>query len=103
MASEQQDVEKAPKHKAEPGTINPETVEKRLFHLSYNLCDEEPSFMEFRLLQLLNIVDIQYDLARDEATVRKDMRASNAKMKELRTKLHEYGTCLRLSDLLAPS
>jgi hypothetical protein len=106
MASETQDVEKAlpPKSKREPGTISSGMdYEERLFHYSYDSCDEEPSFMEFRLLQLLNIVGVQNDLAKHEAVVRKDMRISSAKMKELRTTLHEYGTSPRLCDLLAPS
>ena len=78
--------------------------DERLFHYSYDSCDKEPSFMEFRILQLLNIVGIQNDLAKHEAGVRKDMRVSTARMKELRTALHEYGTSLRLCDLLlAPS
>ena len=77
--------------------------EEQLFRYSYDSYNEEPHFMEFRLLQLLNIVGIQNDLAKHEAVVRKDMRASSAKMKELRTTLHEYGTSPRLCDLLLAS
>jgi hypothetical protein len=107
MASETKDVEKAlpSKSKREPGMITHDMeYDERLFHYSYDSCDKEPSFMEFRILQLLNIVGIQNDLAKHEAGVRKDMRVSTARMKELRTALHEYGTSLRLCDLLlAPS
>jgi len=113
MPPEKQDVEKAkspeskqddekaksPESKPEsgngmiyPGIYPMMQYSQRLVHYASESRDEEPHLMEFRLLQWLNIIGIQNDLARHEAAVQKSGDISSDKMKELRTTLHEYGT-----------
>jgi hypothetical protein len=110
---EKQDVEKvkSPDSKPEsgngmiyPGIYPRLSYDQRVFHYADESRDEEPHLMEFRLLQWLNIIGIQNDLARHEAAVQESKNISSDTMKELRTTLHEYGTspgdgC----DLVAPS
>jgi hypothetical protein len=106
MPPEKQDVEKAKSQESKQDVEKPESgngmiypgiypmmqYSQRLVHYVSESRDEEPHLMEFRLLQWLNIIGIQNDLARHEAAVQKSGDISSDKMKELRTTLHEYGT-----------
>jgi hypothetical protein len=126
MAAEKPDVEKAMAAKPKPDSriiVTEMTTGEKVFHYAYDSCDEDPHFMEFRFLQWLNIVELQNDLATREAAFRNkksiatvetkdsgtekrgpstEKTDSGAKMKELRTKLHEYGTAPRMCHIHSP-
>jgi hypothetical protein len=111
MSSEKQDVEKASPPKTEPehpdnlvaGKFNLDTWEKLLYY-SARTEGEKRYFVEFRLLQRLNIIEMQSDLAQFTADVRnrKSQSLSDPEKESLRKTLHEYGTNLRHSDPLTP-
>jgi hypothetical protein len=109
MSSEEQDVEKASSLKTEPehpsnfvaGKFNLDTWEK-LHYDSTKAEGEKRYFIEFRLLQRLNIVEMQDDLAKRTEDVRKGKSLSGPEKESLRKTLHEYGTNPRHSDPLMP-
>ena len=75
----------------QPGMILPwMDYPQRLFHYTYASSDENLLFMEFKLLQRLNITEIQNDLAKCKASVWKGMSASRQDMINLRTTLGDY-------------
>jgi hypothetical protein len=100
MPSEKQDVEKASSPKTESknpdssvtGKSNLKPDWDRLLHYTKNSVDEKPHFMEFRLLQRLNIVEIQYDLAKRTADAVDNKNPPDVERESLRKSLHEYGT-----------
>jgi hypothetical protein len=74
-----------------PGMILPGMdYAQRMFHYTYSSADEI-LFMEFRLLQRLNLVELQNELARIKAAVWSEMSASEGDLKKLRITMHEYG------------
>jgi hypothetical protein len=114
MPLETQDDEKASASRTElehldnsvPGKPNPKPSWQQLLAYTKTLVDTEiPHFMEFRLLQRLNIVDMQYDLAKrtaDVSDVSKDKSPFSPEQESLRKVLREYGTSPRLRDPLTP-
>ena len=68
------------------------TYPQRLFHHTYASQNEDAHFMEFRLLQRLNLVQLQNELARIKGKVWRNLEASEEDMKDLRVKLRDYGT-----------
>jgi hypothetical protein len=76
----------------QPGMLLPEmSYEQRLFHYTYSTADEKLLFMGFRLLQRLNLVHLQNELAQLKSAVWKDMSADRKDLKKLRVTMHEYG------------
>jgi|SRR5580700_11828258 hypothetical protein len=76
----------------QPGMILPGMdYAQRLFHYTYSTAEDRPFFMEFRLLQRLNLIDLQNELARSKAAVWNGMRASKSDLQTLRITMHEYG------------
>ena len=68
------------------------TYSQRLFHHTYASQNEDAHLMEFRLLQRLNLVQLQNELARIKGKVWRNLEASEEDMKDLRVKLRDYGT-----------
>ena len=68
---------------------------ERLFHHTYASLTEDMQFLEFRLLQRLNLVQLQNELARHKASVWKDMEASESELKAIRRTLSDYGEFLK--------
>jgi hypothetical protein len=77
-------------------------LKKRLIDYAKTSFDQKHHFIEFRLLQWLNLVEIQYDLAKRTAYVRKGGRLSDTEKESLRMSLREYGTSPRPCDPLMP-
>jgi hypothetical protein len=110
MQSEKQDAEKASSPKTESkhpdnsvtGNPNSKPDWERLLHYAKHSVDEKPHFIEFRLLQRLNIVEIQYDLVKRTAAALEGMDPPDTEEGSLRKSLHEYGTSPRLCDPLMP-
>ena len=76
----------------QPGMLLPEmSYAQRLFHYTYSTADEKLPFMGFRLLQRLNLVHLQNELAKLKIAVWKDMRANESDMQKLRVTMHQYG------------
>ena len=67
------------------------TYSQRLFHHTYASQNEDAHFIEFRLLQRLNLVQLQNELAQIKGEIWNNMEASEEKMKTLRVTLREYG------------
>lgn len=65
--------------------------EERLFHYTYSTRHDEPHFLEYRLLQRMNIFHLQNKLALLKGSTWKDQKAVESDMDELRTTLHHYG------------
>jgi len=109
MSSEKQDVEKASPPKTGPehpdnivaGKFNFDTSEKLFYHSAKKEA-EKRYFIEFRYLRRFNIAEMQDDLAKRTAEVRKGKSLSDKEKESLRKTLHEYGTNLRHSDPLTP-
>ena len=75
-----------------PGVITEKmTYSQRLFHHTYASQNEDAHFIEFRLLQRLNLVQIQNELAQFKGDIWTKMGASQEEMKNLRVTLREYG------------
>ena len=73
-----------------PGMILPGMdYAQRMFHYTYSSADEI-LFMECRLLQWLNLVEIQNELARIKAAVWSEISASEGDLEKLRITMHEY-------------
>lgn len=53
--------------------------------------NEDPHFMIFRVLQRVNIIHIQNELARYKAIVRSEESASAEDLSQLRKLIHDYG------------
>ena len=64
--------------------------ENRLFHYAY-ATRHDLHFLEYRLLERMNIFHLQNKLARLKGSVWKEQKASDSEMDELKTTLHEYG------------
>ncbi len=67
------------------------SYEERLYHYVLGSVDDRLSFMEFRLLQRLNLVELQNELARIKVKVWNQKGASEHTMEKLRTSMHAYG------------
>ena len=110
MSSEKQDVEKASPPKTEPehpdnfatGKFNLDTSWEKLLYDSTRTEGEKRYFIEFRYLELLNIIEMRNDLAKRTANVRNDESLCGPKTEGLGKILHEYGTNPRHSDPLTP-
>jgi hypothetical protein len=66
-------------------------LKKRLIDYAKTSFDQKHHFIEFRLLQWLNLVEIQYDLAKQTTTLWADPSRISVEKQSLRTTLHEYG------------
>lgn len=76
----------------QPGMSLPNmNYDQRLFHYTYSIADEKSSFMSFRLLQRLNLVHLQNELAQLKINVWKNMSASPEDLVTLRRTMSEYG------------
>lgn len=76
----------------EPGIIQDGMLySDRLFHYAYASQAEDVHFMEYRLLQRMNIFHIQNELARLKGTCWTNLDADENTMNQLKTTLHEYG------------
>ena len=64
---------------------------QRVFHHTYACQSEDVQFLEFRLLQRLNLVQLQNELARHKAAIWEGMEASEEELKAVRGTLHDYG------------
>lgn len=67
------------------------THEQRLFHHGIASMNEEPSFMQFWLLQKTNLIEIQNDLAKLRGRIFDERAVSSQTAKELRVLMHDYG------------
>lgn len=65
--------------------------EEKLFEYAKNVSIAEPHFLEFRLLQRLNLAQIQNELAQCKGQILAGSSASEKELKKLRVILHEYG------------
>jgi hypothetical protein len=75
----------------QPGMLLPEmSYQQRLFHYTYSTADDKLLFMQSRLLQRLNLVHLQNELAQLKIAVWKDMSANHSDMQKLRVTMHEY-------------
>ena len=74
------------------GSCDPSmTYSQRLFHHTYASQNEGAHFMEFRLLQRINLVQLQNELSQMKGRVWTKLDISETDLKELRVKLREYG------------
>ncbi|KAI4269808.1 MAG: hypothetical protein LQ337_007058 [Flavoplaca oasis] len=71
------------------------TYSQRLFHHTYASQRENAHFIEFRLLQRLNLVQLENELAQLKGKVWSHMDASDQDMKLLRATLRDYATAIR--------
>ena len=79
-------------HSGAPGMLKDGmTYSQRLFHHTYASQTEDAHFLEFRLLQRLNLVQLQNELARHKGAIWKNMEASEDDMRCLRVTLSDYG------------
>ena len=67
------------------------TYNERLFHYTYASQQDEVHFMEFRILQRLNIFRLQNKLAELKASCWKELKPSDVDFENLKTTLHDYG------------
>ncbi|ETI27969.1 hypothetical protein G647_00418 [Cladophialophora carrionii CBS 160.54] len=67
------------------------SYEDRLFHYTYATRYDELHFLEWRLLQRINIFNLQNKLARLKGTYWTKQQVSNSESDELRSTLHQYG------------
>ena len=77
----------------QPGRLHESMDEsERLFHYTVAIINrqQDPFILGYELLQRLNLVNIQNDLARYKADIWKDMRASKEQMENLRKCLTNY-------------
>ncbi len=68
---------------------------QRLFHHTYASQNEDVHFIEFRLLQRLNLVQLQNELAQMKGDIWTNMEISEEKAEALRVTLRHYGKYLR--------
>ncbi|KAL3958312.1 hypothetical protein ACCO45_006474 [Purpureocillium lilacinum] len=70
---------------------------RRLFeYVTRSLSEEEDfHFLRFELLQRLNIVNLQVQLARIKSRIQRDGEASADDLEDLTTKLQQYATAIR--------
>jgi len=71
------------------------SYEERLYNYVVGSADDRLSFMEFRVLQRLNLVELQNELARIKVEVWSGRRASADAIEKLRTSMHAYVTAIR--------
>ena len=64
---------------------------ERLFHYAYASQVDDVHFMEYRLLQRVNIFHIQNELAKLKAAYWTNLNAGNDTLDELKVTLHDYG------------
>ena len=64
---------------------------ERLFHYAYASQINGVDFMEYRLLQRINIFRLQNELAKLKAACWTNLDADDGKMDQLKTTLHDYG------------
>ncbi|KAF7923195.1 uncharacterized protein EAE98_007900 [Botrytis deweyae] len=78
------------------GIVKDEMSEaERLFHYSYAARSEEPCFLAFRGLQILNITHLQLELAKKKGAIRTNNTASNTDIQDLASILHQYADAIR--------
>jgi len=65
--------------------------DERLLHYTYATQQHELHFMEFRILQRLNIFRLQNRLARLKGNVHANLRAYESDADKLEATLHSYG------------
>ncbi|ERF74210.1 hypothetical protein EPUS_03400 [Endocarpon pusillum Z07020] len=68
---------------------------ERLFHYAHASQRNDVHFMEYRLLQRINIFRLQNELANLKAAFWTNLEADDGKMDQLKTTLHDYATALR--------
>jgi hypothetical protein len=75
-----------------PGVIDDGmTYDERLFHYSYATRRDELHLLEFRLLQRMNIFNLQNKLARLKGSCWGIQALADSEMNEMRDTLHQYG------------
>jgi hypothetical protein len=76
----------------QPGTILPGmNYEQRIFHYTCHSADERMLFMEFGILQRLNLIEFQNELAQIKGAIGIGMSASAGNIQKLRVTMREYG------------
>lgn len=67
------------------------THEQRLFHHGIASMNDQPSFMQFWLLQKINLIEVQNDLAKLRGKIFNERAVSSQTAKDLKMLMHDYG------------